>query len=124
MGNKILVVDDDKDITATLKLILEEEGYEIDTAKDGVDAGIKVNDFEPDLILMDIMMPEMDGYKAIRYLKAGRELTGQDVKIIVITALLSEGLMNDLKEMGIKYMKKPIDSRELLQVIKEELVGA
>ena len=121
MAKKILVVDDDEDIRTTLRFILEDEGYGVDTVENGVEAGIKLSDFEPDLILMDIMMPGMDGYKAIKYLNAGKERTGRDVKVIVVTALVSEGLLTDLKKMGIKYMNKPVDSRKLMKMIREEL---
>ena len=121
MRKKILVADDDTDVRTALKLVLGGEGYEVETAATGLDVETKVSEFEPDVVLMDIMMPERDGYKATEHLRARKEAGARDIKVIVMTALLSQSLVRDLEKMSIKCMKKPVDSRELLRMIKEEL---
>ena len=69
MKKKILIVDDEPDILDVLKYNLEKEGYEVAQAKNGNKAISKANDFRPDLILLDIMMPKKDGFEVCRELR-------------------------------------------------------
>lgn len=117
MNKKILVVDDEKPIADILKFNLEKEGYEVTCAYDGQDAIDKVIEIEPDLILLDIMLPIKDG------LEVTREVRKQfDIPIIMLTAKDSEidkvlGL-----EMGADdYVTKPFSTRELLARVKANL---
>src|SRR5512139_4073857 len=72
---KILVVDDDKIIVETIVQALEEDefGYEMISASDGFEAGLQVNHFKPDLLILDIMMPDINGYEVCRKIKSSPE---------------------------------------------------
>ena len=117
MQERILVVDDEKNICELLRLYLEKEGYEVELAHDGEQAVQSVKNRKPALVLLDIMMPRMDGWEACR---AIRELC--DVPIIMLTA---KGETFD-KVMGLDlgaddYVVKPFDTKEVVARIKAVL---
>jgi DNA-binding response OmpR family regulator len=114
MKQKILVVDDEISICDLLKLSLEEEGYEVGTACNGRDALHKVSTFSPDLLILDIMLPEINGFEVCKKVTADRA-----IPIIMLTA------KSDLvdKVLGLElgaddYMTKPFHTRELTARIK------
>lgn len=110
LKHKILIVEDEEAIGFLLRQNLEYEGYEVDWAKDG-EAGIKLSEqFEPDLILLDLMLPKVSGMEICKRLRAG----GNEVPIIMLTA---KGERID-KILGLKsgaddYITKPFDILEL-----------
>jgi two-component system, OmpR family, response regulator VicR len=114
---RILVVEDEEPIADILKFSLEREGYSVALAFDGIEAIQKTHSFQPDLILLDVMLPEKDGFEVC---KEVRSFSG--VPIIMITARDSEidkvlGL-----ELGADdYVTKPFSTRELLARIKANL---
>jgi two-component system response regulator VicR len=114
---KILVVDDEKPISDIVKFNLTKEGYEVYTAYDGEEALEKVNEIEPDLILLDLMLPKMDGLEVCREVRKN-----YDTPIIMVTAKDSEidkvlGL-----ELGADdYVTKPFSNRELVARVKANL---
>src|SRR3990170_5700127 len=85
---KILVVDDDKIIVETIVQALEEDeyGYEMISASDGFEAGLQVSHFKPDLLILDINMPDVNGYEVCRKIKSSPE--AGEIKIIVLSAYL------------------------------------
>lgn len=97
---KILVVDDDKIIVETLVLALEEDehGYEVLSASDGFEAGLQVSHFKPDLIVLDIMMPDINGYEVCKRIKCSPE--SKSIKVIVLSAYLDEENFKRMKEYG------------------------
>lgn len=117
MNEKILVVDDEASIVDLIKMELEFEGYQVETAYDGIEAVEKALEIRPDLIVLDIMLPKKNGYDVCR------ELTPQlGVPIIMLTA------KTDIidKVLGLElgaddYLTKPFDNRELLARIKAHL---
>ena len=110
---KILVVDDEELNAFFLKKMLEKDCHEVSVAYDGEQAIAKVEEDIPDLILMDIMMPKMDGYEATKILKGKYE--GKFLPIIFVSALsANEALINCLEHGGDDYISKPID-REVLK---------
>src|SRR3954463_1683648 len=117
MDKKILVVDDEKPIADILQFNLKKEGYEVVCAYDGNEALRKVEDFQPDLILLDIMLPQRDGMEVCREVRKKYE-----IPIIMLTAKDSEidkvlGL-----ELGADdYMTKPFSTRELIARVKANL---
>jgi two-component system sensor histidine kinase/response regulator len=116
LSNRILIVDDDPLNVAILEEVLE-EGFTLATASSGVEALRVAAEFKPDLFLLDIMMPEMDGYETCRRLRQNPEL--RFVKIILISAkaMLSERLKG--YEAGADdYVTKPFDHAELLAKVK------
>ena len=118
-GKKILVVDDSATNTLLLKGILEEEGYVIATASDGQKALNIVEIEQFDLILLDLMMPRVNGYEFMQ--KINPEIL-QTVPIIIISAKTSnEEIQEGLAKGAIAYMTKPIDVGDLLEKMSEIL---
>ncbi|WP_028707727.1 response regulator transcription factor [Propionicicella superfundia] len=111
----ILVVDDDQAVRDSLARSLQYSGYEVSTAVDGVDALAKLAGARPDAVIMDVMMPRLDGLEATRMLRAN----GNDVPILVLTA---RDAVNDrvdgLDAGGDDYMAKPFALDELLARIR------
>ena len=111
---KILVVDDDKIIVETIVQALEEDefGYEMISASDGFEAGLQVNHFKPDLMILDIMMPDINGYEVCQKLKSVPET--QDIKIIVLSAYLDDDAFRKMKEYGADTcFSKPLPLEQL-----------
>lgn len=117
MAKKILVVDDEKPISDIVKFNLAKEGYDVITAYDGEEALAKVNEVNPDLILLDLMLPKIDGLEVAREVRKSH-----DMPIIMLTVKDSEidkvlGL-----EMGADdYVTKPFSNRELVARVKANL---
>jgi len=118
---KILIVDDDKNMVCSIRRVLKIEGrYEIDTAFDGFDAGRKILKFRPDLVLLDIRMPGMDGCETARRIKQMPE--GKDVKIIAMSAYFKEDERKDILSIGVDAcIDKPFEEEELMDKIKRFL---
>ena len=117
---KILIVEDESSLAETLKLRFEATGYRVDIAGDGQEAMQKVRDDKPNLILLDIMLPKIDGYKVCRILKFDEKY--RNIPIIMLTAKAQE----EDRELGFSvganaYIVKPFDTQELMQKIKELL---
>ena len=120
---KILVVEDEEDLVIALSARLKATGYEVLVARDGLEALTKARMINPDLILLDLMLPKMDGYKVARLLKFD-----QRYKRIPILMLTARGQEMD-QELGRQagaddYMVKPFNSAELMERIKDLLEKA
>lgn len=123
MGKRILIVDDEKDIVLVLKIALKKEGFEISEAYDGLEALEKVNAEKPDLILLDIMMPKMDGHSVNLKLKENPETAR--IPVIVITG---RGQLKELIQARegltiVAYLEKPFTVASLLEKIREAIPG-
>ncbi len=116
-NTKILIVDDDLNISELLRLCLEKEGYETVIANDGLSAISKFKETTPDLVLLDIMMPKVDGWQVCREIRRV-----SNIPIIMLTAK-SETFDKVLGlELGADdYMVKPVESKELIARIKAVL---
>ncbi|MCO6360030.1 two-component system alkaline phosphatase synthesis response regulator PhoP [Roseivirga pacifica] len=113
---KVLVVDDDPDILELLKYNLKKEGYDVETADDGMKAVATAKKFHPDLILLDIMMPQQDGVETCRQLREIPELV--DSHITFLTARAEEYSEVAAFEAGADdYITKPIKPRALMSRI-------
>ena len=120
MSKRILVVDDEKDIADTLRFRLEANGYEVVTAYDGQDGLNKAKTVSPDLIVLDLMLPKIDGYKVCRMLKFDE--TYKHIPIILFTARVQESDRQTGVKVGADaYITKPFDATVLLAKIKELL---
>ena len=120
-GNSlILVVDDSADNVAMLSLDLQQQGYRVVTATDGEDA-ISVAFYTlPNLILMDISMPKLDGLGATRKIRENEAL--RDVPVIAVTAFGTEGFQRAAYDAGVSgYLTKPIDFQRMHQLISSLL---
>ena len=120
MGKTIFIADDESGFVSTLKSRLEFEGFEIATAPDGKSALDRITDEMPDLILLDIMMPAMNGYQVCRELKENPDTN--PIPILMLTAKSQESDKFWGNEAGADaYMTKPFDMDELIGEIRRLL---
>ena len=120
MAKKILVADDEEDLVKLLTAHLSRWGYQVVTAVDGAEALRKAREEKPDLILLDLMLPKMDGYKVCGLLK--RDTRYSRIPIILFTARAQEADEQLGLECGADaYLKKPFESQTLLTKIQEVL---
>ncbi len=117
---KVLIVDDEKDLVETVVFQLQEAGYEVISAYDGQEGLDKARKVKPDLIVLDLMLPKMDGYKVCGLLKSDSRYA--KIPIIMFTARAQESDMKLAKEVGAEaYITKPFEQEVLLGKIKELL---
>ena len=114
---KILIVDDERDMVSALSIRLQAMGYEVVTAYDGIEALEKARNEHPDLMLLDIMLPKLDGYKVCRMLKFDEKF--KHIHIIIITAKGEESHRRMGADVGADaYFAKPYNTEELMERIK------
>jgi putative two-component system response regulator len=117
---QILVVDDNPLSRKLLNEMLRAEGFSVLNAASGGEALSTIAKQQPDIVLLDIMMPEMDGFEVVRRLKANEET--RSTPIIMVTALDAEGASKRLANAGIdSILTKPIDRWELISLLKHAL---
>ena len=120
MSKRILVVEDQEDNRQILRDLLGSVGYEMTEAWDGASGVAAAKEQRPDLILMDIQMPVMDGYEATRRIKAEPDLKA--IPIIVVTSYALSGDEGKARDAGCDaYITKPYSPRQLLAKIREFL---
>ncbi|MBU2574448.1 MAG: response regulator [Elusimicrobia bacterium] len=119
-GKKILIVEDSKTMSVVLKEVLESEGYTVSLAGDGV-TGIALARREmPDLLLLDLLLPKLNGYEVCNTLK--RDNSTRHIQVLVISTMSSPESMEKAKLCGAKnFMKKPYNLEDLLREIKKLL---
>ena len=123
MGKRVLVVEDDAQNSYLNGFILEKSGYEVITATDGEEAIAEVEKRVPDLILMDMLLPKMNGYEATRRIKARPE--SQGVPIVALTAYSMKGDRERILASGSDgYISKPIDPETFVSEMEQYLPSA
>lgn len=116
---KILVIDDDKNIVIALKYYLSIEGYDVIAASNGKHAFQLINNNEPDLILLDVKMPVMNGYLFSQLLKTKEKFKNIPIIMITATPNMSGGIQ--LHSSWDDIIKKPFDNEELMMKITKHL---
>jgi len=107
-GPRVLIVDDNAMNIAIAEVVLLAEGFEVESAADGLEGLLKVTSFRPDLVLMDIQMPGKDGLEVTRDLKA--DPTTRHIRIVAFTAFAMQGDEAKMRSAGCDgYLSKPID---------------
>ena len=120
MAKKILVVDDDKNILNLEKTILEQKGFEVTMALGGPEALELLAKESFDLILLDVMMPEMDGFSVCRKIKEDERL--KEVPVIFLTAKGGgEALAEGFESGAVMYINKPFTANKLLTIVNTML---
>lgn len=115
-GTRVLVVDDEPEITEIVEAFLSEAGYIVSSENSPQRAIAKVNEFSPDVILLDIMMPEMDGYDVCQQIK--RQPNFANVPIIFLTGKdRADDMGRSFKVGGDMFIKKPFSCERLLEIV-------
>ena len=121
MQEKILVVDDDPDILDALTIILEAKGYQVVTARDGIEGLANLKAEKPDLLILDLLMPKMDGFAVCKELLDPRWSKFRDIPILILTSVREEASRRRYElETGLEldvddYVEKPISPDVLLE---------
>ena len=122
MGKKILVVDDDPDLVEATSIILKTKNYDVCAAYDGVEGLEKARNEKPDLIVLDVMMPEKDGYTLCKELKADPDLSR--IPVLLLTAVVSHiSTTRFTQQMGMEteaddFIDKPVEPQVLVERIE------
>lgn len=117
MARKILTCDDEKHIVRLIQVNLERQGYEVITAYNGAECLEKVASERPDLIVLDVMMPEMTGFEVLEKLKSNPET--HDLPVIMLTARAQDSDVLRGWQSGVEcYLTKPFNPMELIAFVK------
>lgn len=116
---RVLVVDDLPDNLFLLQSLLEEEGYQVEVAEDAAEAIAKLHEFAPDLILLDVMMPGVNGYELTRQIR--RDQVFCAIPIMLITASIEACRVKGLAAGATDFVRKPFDLDELLLIMQRLL---
>lgn len=111
---KVLLVDDDTELVELMTKVLEEDGrFEVRVAGTGFDAGMMVKEYRPDLIVLDVMLPDINGREVCHRVRADMSL--EDVRILCISGMIEEDKIQELKLSGADdFLHKPFDIEELI----------
>ena len=116
-NRRILVVDDERHIVRLVQVNLERAGYEVLTAYDGIEAMEKVKTESPDMVVLDVMMPRMDGFEVLKNLQADPRY--QNIPVIMLTAKAQDADIFAGWQSGVSsYLTKPFNPRELLTFVQ------
>lgn len=122
MAERILIVDDNSTNLKLVTYLMQQHGYDVATAADADDALVSIRTSRPDLILMDIQLPGLDGLELTRRLKA--DPVTEPIVIIALTAYAMKGDKEKALEAGCSdYVTKPIDTRTLPQIVAKHLAA-
>ena len=116
MSKKVLIVDDEPNIVAALEFLLEKSGYQVQVAANGEEALARLDDFAPDLVLLDVMVPKVSGYEVCQRMRA--QPKWRDIKIVMLSARGREVEVEKGMSLGADlYVTKPFSSAELVATI-------
>ncbi len=119
---KVLVVDDEADVLLLCRVNLEFEGYEVIEARDGEEAMQKVTEHKPDAVLLDVMMPKMDGWQVLSALKSDPETA--DIPVVMLTAKVQDvDQIRGWSSGAADYITKPFSPLALSQVLENVLTS-
>jgi len=119
---RVLIVDDEPNIVVSLEFLLRQQGYEVIVARDGEEALAAAGERRPDLVVLDVMLPGLDGFEVCRRLRERTDLAG--LKIILLTARGRDvERVRGLEEGADDYITKPFSTRDLMKRVAELLEG-
>ena len=120
--NKIMLVDDNRDLVTVVKVTLENKGYSVQSAYNAKELFARLAEQKPDLIVLDVMMPQMDGLEVLKRLKSAQETSA--IPVILLTAKFQyEDILNAYQLGADVYITKPFTSSQLLAEIRRVLSG-
>jgi len=118
MAGEILIVDDEPNIILSLEFLMKKEGYDVRTASNGEEALHAIKESKPDLVLLDVMMPCVDGYEVCESVRSDPEFN--DVRIVMLTAKGREVEREEGLALGADdYVTKPFATRDLVDKVRE-----
>ncbi|MDX1909745.1 MAG: response regulator [Bacteroidia bacterium] len=118
--SRVLIVDDEPGIVTAIEFLMQQHGFVTETAYHGADALTKIGPFDPQLVILDVSMPRMDGFEVA--LEIRKQPHFQDISIVFLTARGTES--DKLKGYGSgadRYMTKPFDNHELVRIVQDML---
>ncbi len=120
MSKRILIIDDEPNIVISLEFLMMREGHEVRVARDGEAGLAAVRTHRPDLVVLDVMMPKLDGFAVLEAVRGDPTLAG--TRILMLTAKGREAEQNKGLTLGADaYMPKPFSTRDLVDKVKELL---
>lgn len=120
LGKKILVVDDEPNIVRSLTFVLDKGGYDVSIAGDGVEAMSMIRESKPNILILDVMMPNKSGYDVCSEIKSDPEL--RDIHVVMLTAKGQVGDREAVLSQGAdEYISKPFSPIDILARVKELL---
>ena len=123
MSNHVLAIDDDAGIRRLVQLNLQRAGYRVSTAVDGVDALDRIQEDRPDVLVLDVTMPRLDGIELLRRLKADPDTSG--IRVVMLTAKSQDADIQEGERSGADiYIPKPFSPRQLIDAVAEALQRA
>ena len=122
MTKKILIVDDEQNIVISLEFLMKREGYAVSIANDGEEAVAMIRSEQPDLVLLDVMMPKKSGFEVCQEIKSDPRL--QSVRILMLTAKGRDTEVAKGLALGADgYMTKPFSTKELVERVRNMLAA-
>ncbi|MDF1597066.1 MAG: response regulator [Acidimicrobiia bacterium] len=122
MNARILIVDDEPNIVISLEFLMRHEGYEVEVASDGEEALELLASFQPDLVLLDVMMPKLSGFDVLQRIRNDADLPNPVV--VMLTARGREAEAEKGRALGAdEYVTKPFATRDLVAVVHRALEG-
>lgn len=122
MGKHVLLIEDEPNIVEAIRFILERDGLRVSTHSDGADAVERVRHFAPDILLLDVMLPNRSGFDILRELRADAAMQG--LPVLMLTAKGQARDREMAQSCGVsRFMRKPFSNREVLGAVRELLGG-
>jgi two-component system, OmpR family, alkaline phosphatase synthesis response regulator PhoP len=122
MTRKILIADDEPNIVISLEFLMQQSGYEVSIARDGEKALAQMTAFQPDLVLLDIMLPLLNGFEVCQKIRENSDWNG--VKVIMLSAKGRELEVSKGLALGADaYITKPFSTKELIERVRSLLAG-
>ncbi len=121
MAQKIAIIEDDAAISQMYRIKFEAEGYKVDTADNGF-LGLKlIDEFEPDIVLLDLMMPQMNGDEMLKKLRSSK--FGKDIKVVILTNMGESEAPDIIKQLGVSafIVKANMTPRQVTELVKKHL---
>ncbi len=118
---KIAIIEDDQAISQMYRFKFEAEGYEVETAENGRLGLELIEQMKPDIVLLDLMMPEMNGDEVLTHMRAAS--WGKNTKVVILTNMGEQEIPEPIKQLGVSHviLKANMTPRQVAEVVKKEL---
>jgi DNA-binding response OmpR family regulator len=122
MSRKILIVDDEPNIVLSLEFLMQQSGYEVAIARDGGEALEMLGSFSPDLVLLDVMLPKINGFELCQRIRANPAWNA--IKVVMLSAKGRESEVSKGMSLGADaYVTKPFSTRDLVELVRSLLAS-